>query len=163
VFISVKAAHVRKRMAQYMDFLHHRSSELGYAEVRPMRSFPTPFLHVPAHDTDCSESTAIITEASGAPTPYVSNDAGFTGTMLATLPRISLRKSRRGDLVVFVAPERPTGDHVVMLRNGGMFKADPLVWSHGGPGVDVMPLSHMKAGFPGHEAVVLRNVPPRLS
>lgn len=153
----------RRAMCRYANYLYTQRAEMSYAEVRPMRSFHTPFMTVPAHATDCSESTALVARGAIAPTPYVVDDEGYTGTQLATLPHIPFSETRRGDFAVFVAPERPTGDHVVMLLQGGRRKSDPLVWSHGRPGVDVMPLSKMKAGFPDHKTVYLKTVPDRYS
>ncbi len=154
---------VRHRMCLYAEFLHARASLMAYAEVRAMRSFHTKWMQLPQHATDCSESCAMIARASWAPTPYVQNDLGFTGTMLATLPHISFSQTRRADFAVFVHPDRPTGDHVVMFLQGGRRHADPMVWSHGSPGVHEMPLSDMQAGFPGHATVYLRSVPERYS
>jgi hypothetical protein len=148
-------------MCLFANFLFLRRARLGYQEVRPMRSFFTKWCRMPRAPLDCSESTSMIARASGAPTPYVVNMQGFTGTQLAHLPHIPLSASRRGDFVVFVHPDRPMGDHVVMLLEGGRRHADPRVWSHGRPGVDVMSLSQMVRGFPGHRVVVLRTVPER--
>lgn len=156
------AREVRKRAYEYAMYLYAHRTRLFYAEVRPMRSFPTPWLHLPRAATDCSESTAIILQASGAPTPYVIEKLGYTGTMLARLPHIRRWFARRGDLVCFKNAANPGGVHVVMLLQGCRWHRDPLVWSHGGPGVDLMPLSHMAYGFPGFEMVFLRAVPLRL-
>ena len=149
----------RRRIVRYCAFLADHADRLGYAEVRPMRSFETPYMTVPAHDTDCSESSAMILHASGVRVPWVKDGAGYTGTALATLGHIPLRKSRRGDLAVFVSDAHPDGVHMVILTQGGMFHSDPMVWSHGRPGVDRMPLSQMRAGFPGDHTVILRGVP----
>lgn len=150
---------VRYRACLFANFLTIRRARLPYAEVRPMRSFFTRWCSMPKAATDCSESTSMILGASGAPTPYVVNNAGYTGTQLATLPHIPFHETRRADLAVFVNPARPNGDHVVMLLQGGRRVSDPLVWSHGRPGVDVMRLSQMKAGFPGCAVVFLKSVP----
>lgn len=154
---------VRHRMCLFAEFLYARRSRLLYEQVRPMRSIKTRWCKFPPHPTDCSESTAMIAHASWAPTPYVKDGAGYTGTMLATLPHVAHSQSRRGDFVVFVSAEHPAGEHVVMLLQGGRRKVDPLVWSHGHNGVDVMPLSEMQAGFPGYRAVYLKTVPERYS
>lgn len=139
-------------------------ASMAYAEVRPMQSFLTPWGRIPAHPTDCSESTAMIAHASGAPTPYVTGSIaagfqGYTGTMLANLKHIPKVLTRRGDFAVFSNPDHPDGVHVVMLLQSGWWRRDPLVWSHGRPGVDVMPLSQMAAGFPGDTITYLQAVP----
>lgn len=154
---------VRHKMCLYAMFLYARRQFLPYAEARPMRSFITRWCTLPKFPTDCSESTSMIADASGAPTPYVTGPpyAGFTGTQLAKLEHIPYSQTRRGDFAVFVHPARPNGDHVVMLLQGGRRHSDAQVWSHGRPGVDIMPLSRMKAGFPGCSVVFLRTVPER--
>lgn len=152
---------VRSRAIAFANFLYIRRWQLPYAEVRPMRSFFTKWCQMPPAATDCSESTSMILGASGAPTPYVRDNQGYTGTQLATLPHIAFKETRRADLAVFVNPARPGGDHVVMLLEGGRRHSDPKVWSHGRPGVDIMPLSEMKRGFPGCAVVFLRSVPER--
>jgi hypothetical protein len=161
--ISDRVRRMRTRAAMLMEarYLYRNRARMGYAEVRPMLSFHTPAHTVPAHPTDCSESLSMVARIAGAPTPYVKDNFGFTGTMLATLPHISFSQTRRGDFAVYVAPERPGGDHVVMLMQGGRHRHNPVVWSHGRPGVDMMPLSEMTAGFPGREVVFLRTVPER--
>jgi cell wall-associated NlpC family hydrolase len=161
---TAKARRVRARAIAYANFLTKNAHAMPYAEVRPMRSINTPYMHVPEWPTDCSESTDIILKASGAPMPEIDVKAGsgYTGTDLADLLHIPLRRTRRADLVVFADAGSPSGHHVVMLLQSGRWHRDPLVWSHGRPGVDVMPLSQMKRGFPGSVAVCLRSVPAGL-
>jgi hypothetical protein len=127
-----------------------------------MRSFPTKYGKVPAHPTDCSESSALILQASGAPTPYVVKRQGYTGTMLATLPHISKRSTRRGDFAVFVNAQNPTGEHVVILLQGGRWHSDPLCFSHGSPGAYIWPLSTEHHYHESSSIVYLRAVPKRL-
>lgn len=150
-------------MCLFAEFLYARRARLLYQEFRAMRSIKTRWCKFPEFPTDCSESCSILARASWAPTPYEVNGLGFTGTMLATLPHIAHSQSRRGDFVVFVHPDRPSGDHVVMLLQGGRRKIDPLVWSHGQNGVMRIPLSEEHSFHPGTAAVYLKTVPERYS
>jgi hypothetical protein len=89
--------------------------------------------------TDCSGLATCCYKRAGAPDPNANgyDGAGFTGTMLATLPAIPLSSARPGDLAVFGAFP---GKHVVVIVGTG---ADPLCVSHGGPGdPKEAPLSH---------------------
>lgn len=165
--ITPRAAAVRQRMVTYANYLYVHRSHLGYEEYRPMRSFQTAWCHLPEHDTDCSESLSMIAHASGAPTAYVTPSgggyAGYTGTMLAHLPHIGIHHARRGDFaVVGITSSTPGGQHVVMLLQRGLYHPDPIVWSHGAPGVDEMPLSQMLTGWPGEAYAILRSVPADL-
>lgn len=160
--ITLHAWRVRRAMEKYARYLYAQRARLGYAEVRPMRSFPTPYMRVPAHDTDCSESSAIVAQASGAPTPYVRDREGYTGTMLDTLPHIEKKATRRGDFAVFVRPGVPTGEHVVILLQGGRRYTDPLVFSHGAPGAYIVRLSQEASYHRGASIVFLKSVPDRL-
>ncbi len=159
---SLKAIGVRRRAIKYANWLTVNQKNMPYSETDPARSegwahakLQTKIPGAP----DCSMSTGIILKAAGCPTPFMENGTEYTGTMLATLPHIPLSQTRRGDLVVFGAG---TGKHVVMLLQGGRWHADPIVWSHGRPGIDVMPLSEMEAGFPGDPVTFLRAVPEDL-
>jgi hypothetical protein len=160
---SRKARHVRARIVGYLDWLYLRRIHLGYAMARPMRSYPTRYEQLPEHDTDCSESSAIVLEASGAPPVFKVGPLCYTGTFLSQCKHIPKRFTRRGDAVVICTAAEPMGAHMVLLLQGGMWRRDPLVWSHGRPGADVMPLSQMLEGFPTRTRVVyLRTVPLNL-
>jgi len=77
---------------------------------------------------DCSEMTTEICRWAGLRDPNGLNyaRAGFTGTMLASLPHYSDQsKAAIGALVVF-GPG--TGQHVAMVMEPG---TDPLLFSHG--------------------------------
>ena len=126
-----------------------------------MRSFPSALYQVPVHDTDCSELASIIAQAAGAPTPYVVDREGNTTTMLDKLPHIRKRHSRAGDFVVFSeTTEHPA--HVVVLRQGGRWHSDPIVFSHGEPGVHVWPLSQEVRYHAGQPVHFLRSVPANI-
>lgn len=158
------ARRVRRRMMGWVETLYAQRSRLGYAEYRPMRSFLTPHGSLPPHDTDCSEISSMIAHGSGAPTPYVtysktSGYQGYTGTMLAELKHIPRWQTRRGDFVVYVHPDRPGGDHVAVLTQGGLWHRDPTVFSHGGPGAWAGTVSQELSWHPGCHTVYLRAVP----
>jgi hypothetical protein len=156
---SLRARRVRARIIEFCDFLYTHRSQLPYDPVRPMRSFWTPFLTVPSHATDCSESSALILRACGAPTPFVAGLQGNTSTMLARLQRIPRRRARRGDLVVFEATAEHAA-HVVILQQGG-WRRDPLMFSHGMAGVFRSTLSAEASYHRGQPMVFLRSVPVR--
>lgn len=126
---------------QWRDLIH-------YAEDRPI---PFPRIKSLPLTTDCSGIVTIIAKWSGCPDPN-GNDydgSGYTGTLLTHLPEIGIHQTWRGDLAI-LGPG--TGDHVVMLLEGGARKSDPLVMSHGHPGIDdpsISPLSSMLRGFNG--------------
>lgn len=158
---SRRARKVRARIAAYLDFLRRHASQLPYEEYRAMRSYPTAYMHVPSHPTDCSESSAVVLEASGAPTDFKVGALCYTGTFLSQLLHIPKYRSRRGDAVVICTAAYPEGAHMVLLLQGGLFHRDPLCFSHGRPGVDVMPISQMVAGFAATRVVYCRTVPTR--
>lgn len=161
-----RAYRVRRAMWNYGWILYdHARTSLAYEQYRPMRSFLTPYGHLPAHATDCSESTSLIARASGAQTPWVTGDAqhgflGYTGTMLAKLKKIPKVLARRGDFAVFVSHAEPTGEHVVMLMQSPWWRTDPLVWSHGTTGIQVWNLSTEAQYHPGCSIVFLQVVKP---
>lgn len=105
-------------------------SMFHYAEVRPIPNVGVRQLPI---TTDCSGLVTILYRWAGLPDPNGVNydGQGYTGTLLQHLPHCGLQDTKRGDLVVF-GPG--TGQHVVMLLEGGMYNSNPLVVSHGQEG-----------------------------
>jgi hypothetical protein len=96
-------------------------------------------LHDGGHLTaDCSELVTEICRWAGLkdPSGFHYRYAGYTGSMLSYLPHYSdPEKANIGALVVF-GPG--TGEHVSMVYETGK---DPLLQSHGRPGIDRWRLS----------------------
>lgn len=111
---------------------------IHYAQVRPMRTvrfreqeLATLFDAGHSIAMDCSEGVTLLCRLAGLADPNGRgyDGAGFTGTMLDTLPHYTKPSSANvGALVVF-GPG--SGDHVCMVDTPG---ADPLLWSHGSEG-----------------------------
>lgn len=139
----------RDELVKLAQWCHDSRNWIHYAQDRPI-PLHMPLKHLP-FTTDCSGIVTILCKWVGCPDPNGMNydGSGYTGTMLDHLPDIGFHQSWRGDLAIF-GPG--TGDHVVMLLEGGARKADPLVMSHGHPGADdpgIFPLSNSLREFNG--------------
>lgn len=130
------------------------SWQIHYAQVRPFPRYGRR--HLPM-TLDCSAFVTTLARWAGVPDPNGAsyNGTGFTGTLLTHLRHTSKRRTRRGDLVVFGGG---TGEHVVMLVQGGMFRRDPLIVSHGAENEpQIYPLSVERSFFgPGVQVRYLR-------
>jgi NlpC/P60 family len=119
----------RRELVRLARSCVENQATIHYAETRPIP------LNVASGSydftTDCSGFVTMLARWAGLPDPN-GNDysgAGYTGTLLDNLgPPISQAETWRGDLCVF-GPG--TGDHVVMLLEGGIRLPDPQVASHG--------------------------------
>jgi hypothetical protein len=118
----------RRQLVEWGRLCAEHQATIHYAEIRPIP------LTVPPGDynftTDCSGFVTMLAHWVGLPDPNGLNydGDGYTGTLLTHLPHISRLETWRGDLCVF-GPD--PGDHVVMLLEGGIEHADPLVVSLG--------------------------------
>lgn len=140
----------RKELVRLAEWCHISRDYIHYAQDRPI-PLHMPYRHLP-FTTDCSGIVTILAKWAGCPDPNGQHysGAGYTGTLLSHLPSIWLHQTYRGDLAIF-GPG--TGDHVVMLVQGGTRFKDPLVMSHGHPGADdpeIRPLSDFIREFNGH-------------
>lgn len=110
--------------------------------------------------TDCSGFVTMCAKAAGAPDPngLGYDGQGYTGDLLSHLePAIERKHTWRGDLVVFGAG---TGDHVVVLLEGGSHVEDPQCASHGSTAdPSIFPLSELSAFFHGKPVRYLRLIP----
>lgn len=90
---------------------------------------------------DCSQAVTQLCRWAGLKDPngLAYGHAGYTGTMLASLPHYSNPSSANIGALVVYGPG--TGDHVSMVLEPG---ADPLLWSHGHTGLDVVRLSRQR-------------------
>ena len=151
-----KVMKARNSLVAWGYWAHNHRNYIHYAESRPipvnLAPGSLPFT------TDCSGIVTMFAKWSGISDPNGAGYSGwgYTGTLLAHLQHIPFHNTWRGDLVVFGGG---TGTHVVMLLGGGFRQSDPPVASHGHPGADdpsVMPLSSMRARFPGQPVTYLR-------
>ena len=150
----------RHHMHGIMDLLSRYGSQLDYPphdvrgplDSRTFNLSEQQMEHVLAAGGrlmgDCSEFATEICKWAGLADPngLAYRYAGYTGTMLAHLPHYTdARHALTGALAVF---GRYPGHHVVLVKEPDAHKGDPLVWSHGRPGVDVVRLSEMAARQP---------------
>ena len=139
----------RLRLAQFMDILVQRNARVHYRQARPMVTRRIATGHELARaiasphglTMDCSESVTLLCRLAGMRDPssptgkahvfgghnwHDFDGAGFTGTLLASLPHyMNPAAANVGALVVFGGGY---GEHVCMVRHPGR---DPILFSHG--------------------------------
>ena len=118
-----------------MRYLREHEPQVHYLQRRPMASvrITEPALRARL-DTggdiamDCSEAVTALCKWAGLrdPNGLGYNGAGFTGTLLASLPHYTNPAVARIGALVVYGPG--TGEHVSMVLQPG---PDPLLWSHG--------------------------------
>lgn len=150
----------RQRLRRQVAWARSAPTRWMYAETRPipLARFKTRELPI---TTDCSGFVTGLFYAAGAPDPNHQgyDGEGYTGTMLDYLRAIAKSSLRFGDLIVFGSYP---GVHVVMVIEPGRSPDwDPVVLSHGRPGLDVMALSRMTLDFPGQPVTCLSAFVPK--
>lgn len=152
---SLRKRRIRSRAVEHARWAVRHERDIHYAQVRPMKALKRAPNALPL-TMDCSEAVTRWAYLAGAPDPngLGYNGQGFTGTLLNHLPHISQRRTRRGDLMVLGSG---TGEHVVMLTQGGMFRRDPLCASHGFEGGPLeIPVSSERKFHAGKPVTFLR-------
>lgn len=125
-------------MAGLMRWLIANEPKVSYRQTRPMttrgyteQTLADRFTNGGTITMDCSEAVTLICRLAGLADPnhLGYNGAGYTGTMLTSLPHYTDPKAAGvGALVVFTSQKKPDGDHVCQVVEPG---ADPLLFSHG--------------------------------
>ena|SRR5438105_2611345 len=147
--ISTRNTKMRNAVAGWWRWGVAHAPDIHYAEVRPMRSANKAPGALPL-TMDCSETVTTFTRWAGGPDPTGSgyNGYGNTDSMAAHLRRIRKRRTRRGDLAIFGPPGATV--HVVQLLQGGFWRRDPLVGTHGEEtGPHIWALSQEQSYRPG--------------
>jgi len=139
------------------NYLYEHRWSLGYSEVRPfrLRSLATlTSLFAQGQgptDYDCSASIIEMYYLVGAQDPggYKFSGYGNTASMLGWLHHhyTEAHHALPGAIAIFNADRSPYYQHACMVIQSGN---DPLLFSHGRPGVDRQPLSWIQHGFSGH-------------
>lgn len=157
--ISKRARKTRDDIVHYANYLIAHAPTIHYDQRRPI-DYAFEFKATVSWTADCSGSTASIYRSAGAPDPTGENFNGYgnTDTILATLPAISPRQARRGDLVLFHVGA--DGRHVAVLLESPRWHRDPWMESHGGEyGPLRVPLSTEVRYHSGESVTFLRGVP----
>lgn len=126
----------RNHMVRLAQLLNRYAPDVGYAEVRPMRTrhltqsrLTIDLQHGVPVTMDCSESVTLICRLAGLKDPngLAYDGYGYTGTMLEHLPHFTdYHELHKGSLIVYGAG---TGTHVVMVVAPN--DHNPEVYSHG--------------------------------
>jgi hypothetical protein len=127
-----------------MVLLHDHAAQVHYppGDVRTHRATEiqtqADLLHALAHghfEYDCSQVVEILWRVVGLHIPPGTVN-GYTGSMLACLPVYENPAAARIGAAPVFGPA--TGEHTSMVMEPG---DDPLLFSHGRPGVDLLRLS----------------------
>lgn len=144
----------RAALVYNADFLYANRAHLGYTQVRPLKFYTKVALEAKfkagmVSEFDCSGSVMEIFYMSGCkdPSGYDFDGYGNSVTMLERLKHYENPvDAHAGALVVFGA-NLPLGQqHVCMVWKQGK---DPTLFSHGEPGVSLIPLSEEIPEHPG--------------
>ncbi len=141
--VRTPAPNPRKRLVAELGYLLRVHGEIGYSEERPI-----PLKRILHHQwpvrTDCSGLITAAFYAAGFPDPnglHYSGE-GYTGTMMTHLTPIASWMRKPGDLIIF---GYYPGLHVVALLE--TTSSDPLVFSHGHPGLPDDPSTYPLSRF----------------
>lgn len=146
----------RQALVDGAAHLYAHRGLMAYREVRPFRvrtraQTDELFAHRQAvPDLDCSAAIITLYHWAHASDPSGEHfsGSGNTETMLAHLPHYTdPHKAHKGAIAIFNADRSLGVQHACMVIGPA---ADPMLFSHGGPGVDEMRLSAMQTGFSGH-------------
>lgn len=143
----------RRHIAELLDLFAQHASQLDYPlhDVRGSADAATWRLSEAAMrrrlaaggrlQFDCSQFATQVLRWAGLKDPngLDYDHAGYTGTMLSHLPRYT--NPARGYVGSLVVYGPGTGDHVSMIGSPG---PDPLLVSHGRPGLDLVRLSEQR-------------------
>lgn len=144
----------RDALVYNASFLLSNGARLGYSQVRPLKFYTKSQLEAKfsakqdVNEFDCSGSIMQLYFMSGCkdPSGYHFDGDGNTVTMLAHLKHYErAADAHAGALVVFGANLPLALQHVCMVWEQG---ADPIVWSHGQPGVELLKLSEETVAHP---------------
>jgi hypothetical protein len=138
----------RHHLRTLMDELHAHRAQLDYpphdvrgtADRRTFALTETQAMHVLGAggrlSMDCSEFATELLHWVGCADPNGLHYryAGYTGTMLAHLPHYSNPKAAGIGALVVYGPG--TGEHVAMVHTPDPKRGNPLLCSHGRPGLD---------------------------
>jgi hypothetical protein len=151
----------REQIQAVQSYLVRKSGQVGYRMLRPMatRSIAS-FDALKAKfdvagiviEPDCSEMFTLICHVVGAACPtgytYESGD-GNTATIAAHLSHhyANGKYAKPGAAILFDLGEPLDRQHIASVHIADPLHGDPVVFNHGAPGCQFMPLSWLAAGF----------------
>jgi hypothetical protein len=139
-----------------LDWMLANSGLFGYDQVRPFQLLTKAEMQAAftakraIDDLDCTASIIESCYITGLKDPggFSYNGRGNTETMLEHLPchYTDPKAAMPGAIVIFNADMALSTQHAAVVLEAG---TDPEVWTHGGPGIEKMPLSWLQSAFKG--------------
>ncbi len=152
----------RKHVLEVLDFMHKHKGDLAYppGDQRTSRDgiswhlteyhMKTLLEHGGIWQGDCSEFGSYALKLAGL---WHWSEPGWTGSHLTLLPHhyTDGKKAGIGALVVCGLKTNPSGKHEMIVHTPDPQHGDPLVASHGHPGLDLLRVSEIAQGtLAGH-------------
>lgn len=152
----------RRLFQSVQAYLVHHSGQVGYDQLRPMetrniKTFDELKAKFIGHagivmSPDCSETFTLICHVIGAKCPTgFSYDSGLgnTETIAAHLSHHyeDAKLALPGAAILFDLDRPLPEQHIASVHIADPHHGDPIVFNHGGPGCQFMPLSWLTPGF----------------
>lgn len=153
----------RKIFQSVQSYLVHKSGQVGYDQLRPMQTRDIAtfdelkglFVRAAgglAIDPDCSETFTLMCHIVGAksPTGYsYGSGLGNTETIAAYLDHhyTDARLALPGAAILFDLDQPLPEQHIASVHIADPHHGNPIVFNHGGPGCQFMPLSWLEPAF----------------